>query len=71
MCLLNRAGSLLRATALLALYAATPLSFILIHNSAQAERQLTGATTLSSKDRVSIILNILKPKNKHWDSEWP
>lgn len=24
-----------------------------------------------NEDRVSIILNILKPKNKHWDGDWP
>jgi hypothetical protein len=24
-----------------------------------------------NEDRVSIILNILKPKNKHWEGEWP
>ena len=24
-----------------------------------------------NEDRVSIILNILKPKNKHWEGDWP
>lgn len=24
-----------------------------------------------NEDRVSIILNILKPKNKQWEGEWP
>lgn len=24
-----------------------------------------------NEDRVSIILNILKPKNKQWDDDWP
>ena len=55
--LFKRTSSFVRSTAAVLLCTIAPLSFIVLINSAQAERQLTGAITLSSKDRVSIILD--------------